>query len=81
MQRFPFADNAYYEVKSDDVPCQKNKVVPYDELYALKGVPFHSPEAVKHYVEKIVKEQEKKRRICNEMRDNYKSSGKRRIVV
>ena len=65
VQRFPFADYAYYKVKSDDVPCLKNKVIPYDELYELKGVPFHSPEGVKYYVdrkrkiEKLDKQQEK----------------------
>ena len=84
MQRFPFADNTYYEVKNDDVPCRKNKVVPYDELYTLKGVPFHSLESVKHYVdrkrkiEKLDKEHEK-HRVCEERYSN-KLNGKRRMV-
>ena len=52
MQRFGFAYDSYYEVKDDDIPCRKNRVVPYDELYALKRVPLHLPEAVKHYVDR-----------------------------
>ena len=85
IQRFPFADNAHFKVKSDDVPCRKNKVVSYDELYALKGVPFHEPEALKHFVErkrridKLDKEEDKRCRIWNDRRENLLIGKRKRI--
>ena len=47
-------------MKVNDIPCRKNKVVPYDELYALKGVPFHSHEGVQHYVDRKRKVEKRK---------------------
>ena len=82
-QRFPFGDNTYYKVKSDDVPCRKNKIVPYDGLYKLKGVPFHSPEGVQYYVdrkrkiEKPNKKQEKNKMMYDER--HYNKSDKKRM--
>ena len=68
-------------MKSDDVACRKNKIVPYNELYKLKGVPFHSPEGVQYYVdrkrkiEKLNKQQERKRMMCDKR--HHKSDKKR----
>ena len=70
-QRFGFGDNGY-EAKPDDGPCRKNGVVPYDELYALKGVPLHSPEAVKRYVDR------KRCKVCYEGSNNLPCGSKKR---
>ena len=51
-QRFSQLDGSHYKVRDDDQPCQNSKVVPYHELYALEGTPFHCMEGVKHYIDR-----------------------------
>ena len=51
-QRFSQLDGLHYKVRDDDQPGQNSKVVPYHELYALEGTPFHCMEGVKHYIDR-----------------------------